>query len=376
MARRKKKGVSAKKGENKENQPPESQHKASNRPTKLRIWSNQSMLLAMETVKSGYMGMNRAAIEHGVPRTSLKDRLSGRVIHGTNIGPKPYLTQEEEKQLVEFLVNCCKMGYGKTRGEVLKIVEAIMKKKGRKHEGRISQGWWCRFRNRWPSPCSNPSPASSSLSTPAVSSPSTPQAPPNTPIAEFLVYPTPIRKTKLEATSRSACVLTSAESRLLLKEKERNKKEEEEEKARRKSKREEKRVAREEEKKKKLEEREARKAEQAKKKSEKQNKAKGKRNPVEYLVPALSGNKRKLPGEFSGSVKTYPKRKRMDPKSNQETNEDVCCVCFGLYKDDVNKSNREWIQCSSEDCGIWSHVCCLEETDGVYVCAICKSVFM
>ena len=84
MARRKKKGVSAKKGENKENQPPESQHKASNRPTKLRIWSNQSMLQAMETVKSGYMGMNRAAIEYGVPRTSLKDRLSGRVIHGTN----------------------------------------------------------------------------------------------------------------------------------------------------------------------------------------------------------------------------------------------------------------------------------------------------
>ena len=39
------------------------------------------MLQAMETVKSGYMGMNRAAIEHGVPRTTLKDRLSGRVIH-------------------------------------------------------------------------------------------------------------------------------------------------------------------------------------------------------------------------------------------------------------------------------------------------------
>ena len=72
-------------------------------------------------------------IEHGVPRTTLKDRLSGRVIHGTNIGPKPYLTQEEEKQLVQFLVNCCKMGYGKTRGEVLKIVEAIMKKKGKEN---------------------------------------------------------------------------------------------------------------------------------------------------------------------------------------------------------------------------------------------------
>ena len=42
------------------------------------------------------------------------------------------------------------MGYGKTRGEVLKIVDAVMKKKGRKHEGPISQGWWCCFRHRWP----------------------------------------------------------------------------------------------------------------------------------------------------------------------------------------------------------------------------------
>ena len=51
---------------------------------------------------------------------------------------------------MKFLVDCSKMGYGKTRGEVLKIVEVTMKKKGRQLEGSISQGWWCRFRDRWP----------------------------------------------------------------------------------------------------------------------------------------------------------------------------------------------------------------------------------
>ena len=130
-----------KKSHNKENQPPESQRKAPNRPAKLRSWSNQSMLGAMEA------GVNRAALEHSVPRATLKDRLSGRIIHGSNIGPKPYLTQDEEKELAKFLINCFKMGYGKTRGEVLKIVEAVVKKKGRKHEGPISQGWWCCFRH-------------------------------------------------------------------------------------------------------------------------------------------------------------------------------------------------------------------------------------
>ena len=142
MARKKSKGA---KGKNKENQPPRSNRKVSNRPAKLRTWSNDSMLQAMDAVKSGKMGVNRAAVEHGVPRTTLKDRIAGRVVHGTNMGPKAYLTHEEEKELVKFLFECSKMGHGKTRGEVLKIVEAAMKKKGTKLDGFISQGWWWSF---------------------------------------------------------------------------------------------------------------------------------------------------------------------------------------------------------------------------------------
>ncbi len=106
------------------------------------------MIEAMKAVKDGKMGVNRAALEHGVPKTSSKDRLTGRVVHGTSMGPRPYLTDTEEKQLYDFLINCSKMGYGKTRGEVLKIVGATQKKKGKKRDGRLSQGWWCRFRER------------------------------------------------------------------------------------------------------------------------------------------------------------------------------------------------------------------------------------
>ena len=121
----------------------------SNRPKTLRQWSDQSMVGAMEAVQEGRMGVNRAALEFGIPRTTLKDRISGRVVHGSKSGPKPYLTYEEEKEMVDFLITCSKMGYGKTRNEVLKIVEAAMQKKGR--EGKVSQGWWIRFCERWPS---------------------------------------------------------------------------------------------------------------------------------------------------------------------------------------------------------------------------------
>ncbi len=34
------------------------------------------------------MGVNRAALEYVVPPTTLKDQISGRVVHGTSTGPK------------------------------------------------------------------------------------------------------------------------------------------------------------------------------------------------------------------------------------------------------------------------------------------------
>ena len=122
----------------------------SNRPKKLRQWDNESMLNALDAVASGEMGVNRAALEFGVLCTTLKGRVSGRVVHGTNVGPKPYLCYEEEKELVEHLVTLSKMGYGKTRLDVLKLVETALLKKGVQLKGCLSQGWWVRFRQRWP----------------------------------------------------------------------------------------------------------------------------------------------------------------------------------------------------------------------------------
>ena len=61
------------------------------------------MRCALEAVTEGKMGVNRAALEFNVPCTALKHRVSGRVIHGSNMGLKMYLTYEEEKKLVDFL---------------------------------------------------------------------------------------------------------------------------------------------------------------------------------------------------------------------------------------------------------------------------------
>ena len=59
------------------------------------------MLLAIKAVRDG-MGTNMAARSFSVPPSTLKDRISGRVKHGTNSGPVPYLDESEEKELVDF----------------------------------------------------------------------------------------------------------------------------------------------------------------------------------------------------------------------------------------------------------------------------------
>ena len=96
------------------------------------------------------MSINRAAMEYAVPPTTLKDRLLGRVKHGTKPGPKPYLSLEEEEELAHFLVNCSKLGYDKTRRQVLQMVEEIAIKKGVTIKKHVSDGWFRRFKSRFP----------------------------------------------------------------------------------------------------------------------------------------------------------------------------------------------------------------------------------
>ena len=60
------------------------------------------MLGAIDAVKKDGMGVNAAAAQFGIPPSTLRDRLSGRVVHGTHPGVTPYLTKEEETQFFCF----------------------------------------------------------------------------------------------------------------------------------------------------------------------------------------------------------------------------------------------------------------------------------
>ena len=115
------------------------------------LWSRAQMDAAIKAVMSGStVSINRAAKDHGIPPTTLKDRLSGRVLDGTKPGRAPYLNNDEEAELEEYLTESVKVGYGKTRREVKAIVENVATHKGVLRGCKISDGWWRRFLQRHP----------------------------------------------------------------------------------------------------------------------------------------------------------------------------------------------------------------------------------
>ena len=104
------------------------------------------MLGAIKAVTDGKLGVNQAADQYGVPRSTLKDRVTA------TSGPVPYLSYEEKEELVSYLFKCAEIGCPKTKDEVIGIIrKALHKKKGEEFsEAFKEKGWWARCVERWP----------------------------------------------------------------------------------------------------------------------------------------------------------------------------------------------------------------------------------
>ena len=80
----------------------------------------------MKSMQEGKFGVNKAALQHDVPPTTLKDRPSGNAQHGTKPDPLPYLNEAEEKELSLFITIC---GSAKTHKDVMRIAQLCNSRK-------------------------------------------------------------------------------------------------------------------------------------------------------------------------------------------------------------------------------------------------------
>ena len=67
------------------------------RPLRYKHWTPESMHAAMRAVIEESKSVREAAQQYDVPKSTLGDRLSGRVLPGATSGQPTYLTNDEEK---------------------------------------------------------------------------------------------------------------------------------------------------------------------------------------------------------------------------------------------------------------------------------------
>lgn len=84
------------------------------------------------------------------PELYVEGSWSRRLEHGSKSGPAPYPNKYEEEQLVEFLIQVVKIGYGKTKQEVITIVKWMIEKKGLNVKKSNGEGWWSQFKQHNP----------------------------------------------------------------------------------------------------------------------------------------------------------------------------------------------------------------------------------
>ena len=118
------------------------------RPCNYKLWDEKSMMSAIKAVIDHGMSIRGAAEFYGVPKSTLGDRISGRVLPGSKSGPDTHLTSEEEEELAGFLCRTALIGHARTRKEVLAIVNRILSSRGKKKE--VTPGWWASFVARHP----------------------------------------------------------------------------------------------------------------------------------------------------------------------------------------------------------------------------------
>ena len=118
------------------------------RPMQYKCWTEERLYKAFEAVTKGGVSVRHAAEEYNVPKSTLHDRISGKVVFGSQSGPPKYLSNKEEEELVNFILGCSSIGFPRSRKEIIAIVQNVMLEKG--HNITVTNGWWDSFRKRYP----------------------------------------------------------------------------------------------------------------------------------------------------------------------------------------------------------------------------------
>ena len=83
---------------------------------------------AIAAVQAKQLSINKAADMFGIPRTTLKDKLSGSSALETTQGPDPVLNKTEEEETVEWAKIIARIGNERTKEQRFEILQRFFQK--------------------------------------------------------------------------------------------------------------------------------------------------------------------------------------------------------------------------------------------------------
>lgn len=116
-------------------------------------YTEETLARAIEEVRANKLSLRKAALQYGVPKSTLSMYVAGKLELGAKRGPASILSAEEEQRLVDYAVHMGQIGYGCTRDQIFDIVAKIVSKDGRDNpfvNGRPGRKWWELFKKRHP----------------------------------------------------------------------------------------------------------------------------------------------------------------------------------------------------------------------------------
>lgn len=108
---------------------------------------------AINAVKEGTLSLRKASKQFGVPAATIYAKIKTNVVKKNRKGPTPYLTEMEERSIVDWIIECSKRGHPRTSIDIRFAAKEILVKFPRENPFKNnvpSYDWYKNFIKRHP----------------------------------------------------------------------------------------------------------------------------------------------------------------------------------------------------------------------------------
>lgn len=93
-------------------------------------YTEEAISAAVADVRNSKLSIRKAAAKYKVPKSTISDRLTGKVTEGSKWGSKPVLSGTYENQMIDCAINRSQMGIGFSKSNFLKVCGSYGRIKG------------------------------------------------------------------------------------------------------------------------------------------------------------------------------------------------------------------------------------------------------